>query len=33
MQCSWLNSMEKLGFRTGKYELDGVVNLYLWVTK
>ncbi len=28
---SWLNSMEKLGFRTGKYELDGVVNLYLWV--
>lgn len=28
---SWLNSMEKIGFRTGKYELDGVVNLYVWV--
>jgi hypothetical protein len=28
---SWLRSMDKLGFRTGKYELDGVVNLYIWV--
>jgi len=28
---SWLRSMERIGFRTGKYELDGVVNLYIWV--
>ena len=28
---SWLNSMEKIGFRTGKYELDGVINLFIWV--
>lgn len=28
---SWLGFMTKIGFRTGKYELDGVVNLFVWV--
>ena len=28
---TWLLAMQKIGFRTGKYELDGVVNLYIFV--
>ena len=28
--ASWLRSMQKLGFRTGRFDMDGVVNLYVF---
>lgn len=27
----WLRGMEKIGLRAGKYDLDGVTNLFVWM--
>lgn len=28
--AQWLKALSKLGYRLGKYELDGVVNFYMY---
>lgn len=28
---SWLKTMREIGYRVGKYEFDGVVNIYLFM--